>query len=61
MSDGTELRAADRAARLIRSAVLLAGLALILFVSYGLVAPLPRGWSPWRLPVGMAAAGGLAL
>ncbi len=61
MSDGIGVRAADRAARLFRAGVLLAGLAAILFVSYGLVAPMPPGWLWWRLPVGIAAAGGLAL
>jgi hypothetical protein len=61
MSDGPEVQAGDRAAILMRSAVLLAGLAAILFVSYSVVAPLPRGWSPWRVPVGIAAAGGMAL
>jgi hypothetical protein len=61
MSDGIGVRTADRAARLFRAGVLLAGLAAILFVSYGLVAPMPRGWSRWRLPVGISAACGLAL
>jgi hypothetical protein len=61
MSDGTGVRAADRAAGLLRSAVLLAGLAAILLVSYGIVAPLPPAWSWWRLPIGIAAGGGLAL
>jgi hypothetical protein len=61
MSDGTGLRTADRAARLFRAGVLLAGLAAILFVSYGLVAPMPPGWLWWRLPVGIAAVCGLAL
>ena len=61
MSDGTGVRAADRAAGLLRSAVLLAGLAAILFVSYGIVAPLPPAWAWWRLPIGIGAGGGLAL
>jgi hypothetical protein len=61
MSDGIGVRAADRAARLFRAGVLLAGLAAILFVSYGLVAPMPPGWLWWRLPVGIAAVCGLAL
>ncbi len=53
--------AAGRAASLIRPAVLLAGLAAILLVSYGQMVPLPRGLSYWRLPIGLATAGGLAL
>jgi hypothetical protein len=61
MSEAIEVRAADRAARFFRACVLLAGLAAILFVSYGLVAPMPPGWLRWRLPVGIAAACGLAL
>jgi hypothetical protein len=61
MSDRTDARVADRAEGLVRSAVLLAGLAAILFVSYGLVAPLPPRWTQWRLPIAIAAAGGLAL
>jgi hypothetical protein len=61
MVERTAVRAADRAARLMRSAMLLAGLAAILFVSYGLVAPLPFGLSYWRLPIGIATAGGLVL
>ena len=61
MSDGIEVRTADRGARLLRAGVLLAGLAAILFVSYGLVAPMPPGWAGWRLTVGIAAACGLAL
>jgi hypothetical protein len=61
MSEETGVLAADRAATLLRACVLLAGLAAILFVSYGLVAPMPPGWSWWRLPVGIATAGGLAL
>jgi hypothetical protein len=61
MSEAIEVRAADRAARLLRAGVLLAGLAAILFVSYGLVTPLPYGLSLWRWPIGIATAGGLAL
>jgi hypothetical protein len=61
MVERIAVRAADRAARLMRSAVLLASLAAILFVSYGQVAPLPRGWSHWRLPIAIATAGVLAL
>ena len=57
MSDGTGVRAADRAAGLLRSAVLLAGLAAILFVSYGIVAPMPPARSWCRLPIGIAARG----
>jgi hypothetical protein len=61
MAERIAMRAADRAASLVRTAVLLAGLAAILFVSYGQVAPLPHGLSLWRLPIGIATAGGLAL
>jgi hypothetical protein len=61
MSERIDVRAADRAAMLMRSTVLLAGLAAILFVSYGLAAPLPPGWLAWRLPIGIATAGGLSL
>jgi hypothetical protein len=55
------VRAADQVARLSRLAVLLAGLAAILFISYGLVVPVPFGWSHWILPIVIATAGGLAL
>jgi hypothetical protein len=61
MSEGTGVLAADRAARLVRAGVLLAGLTAILIVSYGLVEPLPFGLSHWRWPIGIATAGGLAL
>jgi hypothetical protein len=60
-SERTEVRAADRAARLFRSAVLIAGLAGILLVSYDLAVPLPPPWSAWRLPTAIATAGGLVL
>jgi hypothetical protein len=61
MVERTAMWAADGAASLLRTAVLLAGLAAILFVSYGQVAPLPRGLSHWRLPIGISTAGGLTL
>jgi hypothetical protein len=61
MVERIPMRAADLAARLTRSAVLLAGLVAILFVAYGSVAPLPRGWSHWRVPIVIATAGDLAL
>ncbi len=61
MSDGIHVPLADRAAMLMRSAVLLAGLAAIVFVSYGLVGPLRFRWLHWRLPIAIATAGGLAL
>jgi len=61
MVERIALRAAGRAASLIRPAVLLAGLSAILLVSYGQVAPLTRGLAYWRWPIGIATAGGLAL
>ena len=61
MPDAINLPAPGRATTLIRSAMLAAGLAAILFVSYGVLAPLPAGWREWRLPIGAAVAGVLAL
>jgi hypothetical protein len=61
MPSGIDFPVADRAEGLIRPAVRMAGLAAILFVSYGLVAPLSPGRSEWRLPIAIAAAGGLTV
>jgi hypothetical protein len=61
MSEATGVRMADRAARLMRLAVLMAALAGILLVSYGLAVPLPPRWSAWRVPVAMTTVGCLAL
>jgi hypothetical protein len=61
MSEGTGVLTAERAARLVRVSVLLAGLAAILILSYGSVTPLPFGLSHWRWPIAIATAGGLAL
>jgi hypothetical protein len=61
MVERIAVRAGDLAARLTRLAVLLAGLAAILLVSYGFTEPLPFGWSHWRIPIAIATAGGLAL
>jgi hypothetical protein len=61
MPDAIDSPVPGRATTLIRSAVLAAALAAILFVSYGVLAPLPAGAREWRLPIAVAAAGGLAL
>jgi len=61
MSDGTNMLAGDRVLTPIRWVMLTACLAAILFVSYGLAVRLPGAYLHWRLPIAIAAAGGVAL
>ena len=61
MSERTHSLTADRAAMVIRSVVLAAGLSVILIVAYDIVIPVPSGLSHWWTPLLIASVGGLAV
>ncbi len=61
MTERTGIRPTDWATSLIRSAMLMAGLAVILLVAYDAVVPRSSGLSHWRAPLLIASVGGLAV